>query len=355
MDRYLFPKTAIKFTSADVVTPMDAVAAFVELIRVGTFYDPRYGKIEIKPEHLDSFIKNFNERVRGVDIAIDFAHESDKEAAGWIMQLVRGGDDNNTLLANVKWTAEGKVALMEKKFRYLSAEFSLNYQDNESLEEFGPTLLGAGLTNRPVVKGMRPAIELSEDKMPTVDELDKENKALKEQISKYTDLEGENKMLKEKLSKLEKNPEDMNMDKKQFDEQLAAKDKELDDLRAKLSEKETAEKKLSEDKALEGKKAEFDALVKDEKAIEAQREAYMAGDTKKFMELAKPVKTTRLSEEGGKVKEEEDNKELSASEKITKLAEKVAADRKIEMGEAIGVVINDPANRKLADEHYKSF
>ena len=31
-------------------------------------------------------------------------------------------------------------------------EFTFNYKDNEELKDHGPTLLGAALTNRPVIK-----------------------------------------------------------------------------------------------------------------------------------------------------------------------------------------------------------
>jgi phage I-like protein len=128
--------------------------------------------------------KNFDAKVRGIDLAIDYAHESDQIAAGWIkgLELSNG---NTELWAIVEWTPQGRKRLSDKEFRYLSADCSFDYEDNERGEKHGPTLLGAALTNRPVVKGMRPAVELTERKesdqmKKTMEQLQQEVKTLTE-------------------------------------------------------------------------------------------------------------------------------------------------------------------------------
>ena len=55
-----------------------------------------------------------------------------------------------------EWTDYGLKAVRERGFTYLSAEFADNWQDNESGAFHGPTLLGAGLTVRPVIKRLDP-------------------------------------------------------------------------------------------------------------------------------------------------------------------------------------------------------
>ena len=76
-------------------------------------------------------------------------------------------------MARVDWTPNGEKILAEKEFRYLSAEFDVDYTDNETPDiSHGTVLLGAGLTNRPVIKRMDAVITLSEnslqrDKMKT--------------------------------------------------------------------------------------------------------------------------------------------------------------------------------------------
>lgn len=133
----------------------------IQLFRVGTFYHPDYGKFEITPDALKAMEKNFKNKIRGIDIAIDYKHNSEDIAAGWIQELYLSSDGKE-LWAKVDWTPKGNQVLSEKEFRYISPDFTFNYQDNESLKKYGPVLLGAGLTNRPTIKNMEPVVQLSE-------------------------------------------------------------------------------------------------------------------------------------------------------------------------------------------------
>lgn len=137
------------------------VATRVELIRCGKFSHPQYGVLNITPAVCKSFVKNFSERKRKIDLAIDYSHDNESIAAGWI-KSVSFDESTKSVWAEVKWTPKGSKVLSEREFRYLSAEFHLNHKDAESGEVHGPTLLGAGLTNRPFIKGMEPVVPLSE-------------------------------------------------------------------------------------------------------------------------------------------------------------------------------------------------
>lgn len=83
-----------------------------------------------------------------------FSHEKDKAttAAGWITGLTLREDG---LYAAVRWSNSGKAAVQGGDYRYISPEF-------EGVEDAGkgrvrPTLLtGAGLTNRPNLKTLKP-------------------------------------------------------------------------------------------------------------------------------------------------------------------------------------------------------
>lgn len=151
---YRAPMIAIQLSENEV-------SDLVQLFRTGTFYHSEYGQFQIKPEDLKTMEHNFKNKVRGIDIAIDYKHDSEDIAAGWIQSLELS-NDGTELWAKVDWTPQGKKVLSEKEFRYLSPDFTFNYQDNESLKKFGPVLLGAGLTNRPTIKNMEPVVELSE-------------------------------------------------------------------------------------------------------------------------------------------------------------------------------------------------
>ena len=128
--------------------------------RTGQFYDPRYGHFEITRGMLQSMVKNFEAGVYGQEIALDVAHRPQEGAAGYFRQLFLEG---NKLRAKVELTEYGIEAIQKRGMKYVSAEFSENYIPNESPRDpKGPTLLGAGLTPRPVIKRLDP-IQLSED------------------------------------------------------------------------------------------------------------------------------------------------------------------------------------------------
>lgn len=133
----------------------------VQLFRIGTFFHSQYGKFDITPEILKAMEGNFKANVRGMDLAIDYSHESEDIAAGWIKSVYLN-EDGTQLWAKVDWTPSGAKVIGDKEFRYISPEFSFDYKDNETLKQYGPTLLGAGLTNRPTIKKMEPVVELTE-------------------------------------------------------------------------------------------------------------------------------------------------------------------------------------------------
>jgi hypothetical protein len=331
----------------------------VQLLKCGTYFHAQYGTFEISPPDLLSMKKNFDDRVRKIDLAIDYKHDNDDIAAGWIksLDLGRGGTE---LWAEVKWTPNGTRVLADREFRYLSAEFDFNYQDNESLKEFGPTLLGAGLTNRPVVKGMTPAVELTEgkkegdSKMKTVEQLSEENKKLSEQV----------KTLSDQVVQMKKDAEDKKdggADDDQEDEmgnlkkQLADMQAKLDEANKKCADYETQMGELNKNKQLSEKKSRFDKMLSEGKAVEAQRDAYMKGDTDKFMELAQPVKLKAVgSGEGAGSGSGSDSDDPAAE--IKKLAEGFVKEKKVKsLSEGIIMARREnPELRKRYDDKYSA-
>jgi len=131
----------------------------VTITRTGEFNDPRYGDFEISKQMLLAMVDNFKKGAYGQDIFIDVAHKPDDGAAAKVLNLSVEG---NRLRAEVEWTDFGVKAVKDRGFQYLSAEYHPNFKDNEAGLEHGPTLLGAGLTVRPVIKNLDP-VRLSED------------------------------------------------------------------------------------------------------------------------------------------------------------------------------------------------
>lgn len=146
---------------------------WIQIARVGTFSHPDYGTFTIDNATLASMKKNFDEGTRGVDLALDYSHENLDEAAAWFKALDLRADGKE-LWAQMLWTPKGKDVVASKEFRYISPEFTFNYEDNEpdqtgKKKSFGPTLLGAGLTNRPCIKNMNPVVQLTEIKCDEMD------------------------------------------------------------------------------------------------------------------------------------------------------------------------------------------
>jgi phage I-like protein len=132
---------------------------WIQIMKAGEFDHPGFGKLKITPADLHQFKENFDKKVRGVDLAVDVAHEPDKGAVAWFKELKVDGDK---LMAKVAWTEEGATLIKSGKYRYFSPEFTFSYTDAESGKQFKDVLLGGAITNRPFLKNMDP-IEFSED------------------------------------------------------------------------------------------------------------------------------------------------------------------------------------------------
>lgn len=141
----------VRFLSSAVKLADGQKTSWITLTRTGNFNDPRYGDFEITRAMLAQMVANFDNRVLGQDVFIDVAHKPDDGAAAKVVRLSVEGD---RLRALVEWTPYGVQSVKQKGFTYLSAEYHEAWQDNEHKKQHGCVLLGAGLTNRPVIKGL---------------------------------------------------------------------------------------------------------------------------------------------------------------------------------------------------------
>lgn len=293
----------------------------VQLMRTGKFKSEKYGKFEITHDVLLSMKKNFEANARGIELAVDYSHASDKEAAAWFKGLaIESEGKHHKLMADVVWTPSGGKKVAEREYRYLSADFTFNYESNESQSQFGPTLLGAGLTNRPFIKGMDAVVNLDEDAI----QMNEHEKKIKE--------------LQDQLASLE------------------AKTKEVEALHAKLKEHEDKDLKLAEQVKLTEKKGQFDKLMSEGKAVEAQRESFMSGDMVKFSELAQAVKLTPrgsgASANGSGGTDSDPDPVRAAQNEILEKARKLLSEKKAaNLGAAISMVLSEKSNIKLRETY----
>lgn len=374
MKHYRFPRTEIKLSGHNSDSKP---ATQVQLLRTGEFSDPRYGTLQITPEILQNMVVNFKSKVRGVDLAIDYAHQSDQVAAGWIQDLYLL-NEGIELWATVKWTPAGEQRLAEKEFRYLSADFTFNYVDNETGKEFGPTLFGAGLTNRPVVKEMQPVVELTEkhkgDEEMDIKQLQADMKALADKVSA---LEGENKKLGEQLAAAAPAPAKKDEEKEapaadaakdadadpaadaDSEKEMSAEDmkKKLKEMEAKCAtyEEELAQLKAGKDKAeadkkMAERKASFAKLLAEGKAVAAQEKSFLDGDMEGFVKLSQ---ASKLSSAGNGTTPTTITTDTVAAE-VKKLAEEMVKAGKVK-GLADGFKAVLAERKDLAEQYTKAY
>jgi hypothetical protein len=302
------------FFSSIELSDQAGVPAEIQILKTGKFNHPSYGYFEITPLVLQEMKRNFESRVRGIDLAVDYFHESDKEASGWItaLNLKEGGKE---LWASIKWTPTAEKKLAQRELRYFSPDFTFKWNDPESGKTFSNVLFGGGLTNRPFLKDMQ-AIVANEKKGDQMTE---------EQIK---ELENKNLKLSEDMKKLE--------------DAMPAKDaaivdlqKQIDDLKAQLQaalgqvEVEMQEKdKMKQDMQMKEKENSFTKLLSEGKAVVAQRDAFLKGDMDEFIKLAQPVNLKAAGSGAG-------NDETDSDSKVMKLAEELAKSEKIDLGTAI--------------------
>jgi phage I-like protein len=304
----------------------------IQIMRVGSFRWDDGEEMPVTRAMLESFVRNFDAKVRGYadkKLPIDYFHENEKLAAGWISNLAVSGDgDAAELWADVEWTPRAADAVANKELRYVSVEFHPDYKHNEgSPESFGPTLFGAGLTNRPFIKGMRPMIASEAGgKGPQM--------TLEQALAKIAELEAE-------ISKL-KGPAAMGAE-------MAPK---LDEMKAEcaaLSEKvkgfEAERTKAAE--AAKAREGEFTKLLSEGKVVEAQRAAFLAGDVAGVAAGAKALNDGRGTTDGGAGARNSGGgaqKFADAQSEVAHLAEQaMATDKSLTFRTAVRKVLSERA------------
>jgi hypothetical protein len=124
--------------------------------------DPRYGAFKITQADVDGWTHNLTETFGG-RVAIDYDHSSDRgrgtKAAAWITGLHQ---DGKLVTADVEFTPRGAKSIRNGDYRYISPTFVADYTDEHG-EKHGRALIGAALTNRPVLRKGMPTLSLSRD------------------------------------------------------------------------------------------------------------------------------------------------------------------------------------------------
>jgi hypothetical protein len=257
-----------------------------EILRVGEFFDERYGKFAITEERLRQLKENFDRNVLDIDVAIDLNHDPTQGAFGWINTL--SVEDGKLFMTLKDITEEGRKILKEKKFKYFSVEFApfTTVVEGEKTT-INDVLRGVALTNRPVIKGMQPTF-LSEDV---------NNSFISKKTMNLLLKLAENMLSRDDVSKA-----DANFLRAQFDE--TPQEEKTEELEEKVAE-------------VEAKAEEAEAETEEAKAEEPEAEGEPEAEETKEPEAVKASEVT--------LKLAEANKKITALE--VKESQRVTADR----------------------------
>ena len=139
-----------------------ATISVIEVLREGVIRDRG---LKITRQMLEDYARNWRDKVYGNDVQVNFGHDREGEAAGWVRDLyVEAGSDGVAhLMAKVEWTPAGATKLRDKAFQFVSSELAPEYPHADTGKPIKNVFIGAGLTNIPAMKRQEP-IQLSEIK-----------------------------------------------------------------------------------------------------------------------------------------------------------------------------------------------
>lgn len=300
----------------------------VQFLRTGSFNHPRYGAFTITSTTLQEMKMNFDNKVRGIDMSLDYYHNSDQEASGWVTGLELKENDTE-LWGEVKWTPKAAQMLSDREIRYFSPDFAFNWVDPETKSSYNNVLFGGGLTNRPFIKEMQAIVAHEKTGDIIMTELEKLQAKVKE-------LEGQNLKLSEAQvaaqAQLAAAPAPSKVS--ELEAKIAELQKELEAEKAKSGVALADKVKAEEAAKLAEKTNDFNILLSEGKACAAQKDAFIKGDMSAFAKLAQPV---NLKANGSGASGDQ-NAGAVTHEQVIKLAEeKQKANPKLQRGDAISI------------------
>ena len=132
-------------------------------------YQHHSGSFELKEDHIDEFIKNFESNVLGIQPAVNFNHIRNDKAAGWIVGMSKRNISidlsNGTtreavgLDIDVNWTQSGIDSIKGGEYKYFSIEFTFEFVNSETQAKTNNVVTGGAITNIPFLKQTQVALE----------------------------------------------------------------------------------------------------------------------------------------------------------------------------------------------------
>lgn len=158
---------------------------WIEALQAKDYHTKGYGVVNVTPTKLSNLAASIKNNVRGIDVSTDYEHGLDKAKGSKASGTIKDAKvDGNKLLLNVAFTDTAKAEIKAGEWKYFSSDWVDEYLHDDGTKH-QDVLLGGGLTNRPVAKGLNPLpvnfSELYEETdIPDPEELELESIALAE-------------------------------------------------------------------------------------------------------------------------------------------------------------------------------
>ena len=125
----------------------------------GNYRHQTLGEIRMDARIAQQMADNVNAGVVGSQLPINFGHNKEGPAAGWI-EKAEVRDDG--LYLHIDWTPVGVEKIVGKEYRYLSPEYFDKWKSPKTGNMHANVMMGAGLTNNPFLLDIAP-IEMSRE------------------------------------------------------------------------------------------------------------------------------------------------------------------------------------------------
>lgn len=259
---------SLNLLHAEKLSESGTRSSVIEVLRVGTIQDRN---LKITQQMLNDFVDHFKANTYGTPLQVDFGHNREGEAGGWISDIFLDPQNSERLMAKIDWTSLGEQKVADQLYKFVSAEFAPKYKDATG-KWVNNVFIGLALTNVPALKGQSPIVLSEEIKQLTNSHNTMVLKTYITNLSERAAVSVEDKKLMHQMLD-EATPEEQ----AEIQEQVAAVDAKPDEVK-------------TEDKTEEQKKQEADA------AAQAQAEADKAKADADAATQANATLTEKLNE-----------------------------------------------------------
>ena len=128
-------------------------AFWYNVLPVGGFHDPRYGKVEITPDLCRRMAENHAKGVLSYKPPVKLGHGDGAPSPG-VVEALEARDDGLYARCTVDEATAGDIR--GNRYRYMSAEFHPDYLNKSDGVKVGPCFTGVALVNQPAHPGVRP-------------------------------------------------------------------------------------------------------------------------------------------------------------------------------------------------------